>query len=201
MDITSWIIFTCFLYLIIFILKLLQYSKIFNKHWKFWMYGIYLWLNNTCHKIWKYVCIYIYTWKLGLWVEFVGECFCGEWYWYTSIEYMAIWKFKTFGWKSLQWCGFFHFLNNKCTIIIKNWGKKTLPLRKWKRFYKWTLCYFFNFVCFVMCHEPQTWGMMVIEKIYVIYFMDIDFILSFSSNNWIELKCCHSHFKVFFFWV
>jgi hypothetical protein len=90
------------IYLIRFIFKLLRYSKIFNKHWKNWKYGICLWQNNTCHKVWKYVYIYIYIWKLGLLVEFLGECFCGEWYWYTSIEYKTIWKFKTFGWKFMQ---------------------------------------------------------------------------------------------------
>jgi len=36
------------------------------------MYGIYLWQNNTCHKVWKN-CIYIS--QLGLWVEFLGEMF------------------------------------------------------------------------------------------------------------------------------
>jgi hypothetical protein len=38
-----------------------------------------------------------------------------------------------------------------------------------------------------MCHEPQTRGPMAIEKMYVIYFMHIDFIQMSSFNYWIIL--------------
>jgi len=41
----------------------------------------------------------IHTSKLGLWVECFGEFDGGHYYWYTSIESKAIWKFKKFGWK------------------------------------------------------------------------------------------------------
>jgi hypothetical protein len=54
---------------------------------KTWIYGIYLWQNNTCHKVWKNC---IYTSKLRLWVEFLGEFFYGVWYWYTWIKFRAI---------------------------------------------------------------------------------------------------------------
>jgi hypothetical protein len=37
-------------------------------------------------------CIHIS--KLGLRVESFGGFFCGHYYWYTSIESRAIWKFK-----------------------------------------------------------------------------------------------------------
>jgi hypothetical protein len=33
---------------------------------------------------------YIYTSKLEVWVEFLGDFFCAEWYWYTSIESKSI---------------------------------------------------------------------------------------------------------------
>jgi hypothetical protein len=36
------------------------------------MYGIYLWQNITCHRVWKNC---TYTSKLRLWVEFLGEFF------------------------------------------------------------------------------------------------------------------------------
>jgi hypothetical protein len=36
------------------------------------MYEVYLWQNITCHIIWKDC---IYTSKLRLWVEFLGEFF------------------------------------------------------------------------------------------------------------------------------
>jgi hypothetical protein len=36
------------------------------------MYRIYLWQKNTCHKVWKFC---IYTSKLGLWVELLGDFF------------------------------------------------------------------------------------------------------------------------------
>ncbi len=43
-----------------------------NKKWKTWMYGIYLWQNNTHYKVWKNC---IYTSKLRFWVAFLGEFF------------------------------------------------------------------------------------------------------------------------------
>jgi hypothetical protein len=36
------------------------------------MYGAYLWQNNMCHRVRKNC---IYTSKLRLWVEFLGEFF------------------------------------------------------------------------------------------------------------------------------
>jgi hypothetical protein len=59
----------------------------------------------------KYICMKncIHTSKLGLWVEFFGEFFCDHYYWYTSIELKAIWKFKIFGWKFVKNMCFFHF--------------------------------------------------------------------------------------------
>jgi hypothetical protein len=104
-------------------------------------------------------------------------------------------------------CIFFHFLRNKC-IINYNFWEKTIALRKMRRLYRWTLYFFSFFFGLVMCHESQTWGLMAIEKMYVIYFMHIDFIQFFSSNYWIKLnfdpndiwfpKCCHSHSNCFF---
>jgi hypothetical protein len=48
---------------------------------------------------------------------------------------------------SFKKCVFFAFLNNKC-IIIFFFRKKTTTISKRKRFYKWTLHYFFNFFLF-----------------------------------------------------
>jgi hypothetical protein len=53
-------------------LNLINYLKKSNKQWKTWMYGVYLWQNNTCHIVYKNC---IYTSKLRLWVEFLGEFF------------------------------------------------------------------------------------------------------------------------------
>jgi hypothetical protein len=47
---------------------------------------------------------------------------------------------------------------------------------------------FFHFFGLVMCHESQTWGLMVVENMYVIYFMHIDFIQIFSFNHWIKFN-------------
>ncbi len=41
-------------YLISFRLHLINYFEKFNKHWKIWTYGIYLWQNNTCHRVWNF---------------------------------------------------------------------------------------------------------------------------------------------------
>ncbi len=61
---------------------------------------------------------YIHTLKLRVWVEFFGETFYGHYYWYTSNESMAIWKFKIFGWKFIKNISFFHFSNNKKQNIL-----------------------------------------------------------------------------------
>jgi hypothetical protein len=68
----------------------------------------------------------IHTSKLGLWVEFFGEFFCGHYYWYTSIEFGDIWKFKKFGWKLIKKCVFFIFsaIKEKYFIYLK---KKPIP--------------------------------------------------------------------------
>jgi len=81
-------------------------------------------------------------------------------------------------------------------------------LKKNEEFYRWAL-YIFSFLFgLIMCYELQTWSPMAIEKMYVIYFMHIDFIQSSSSNHWIKLNfdskwtssfnCCHAHSKLFF---
>jgi hypothetical protein len=64
-------------------LNLINYFLKFNKQWNTWMYGVDLWQNNTCHRVWKN-CVYIS--KLKLWMESLGEFFYGVWYWYTWIK-------------------------------------------------------------------------------------------------------------------
>jgi hypothetical protein len=48
---------------------------------------------------------------------------------------------------SFKKCVFFSFLNNKC-IIISSFKKKNTTISKRRRFYKWALHYFFNFILF-----------------------------------------------------
>jgi hypothetical protein len=71
------------------------------------MYGVYLWPNNTYHKVWKFE--YVLK-KVRLSMEFLGEFFYGAWYWYTSIKSRKNLKFKTFGWNSIQKMCFFAFV-------------------------------------------------------------------------------------------
>ncbi len=79
--------------------------------------------------------------KLSLWVEVFGEIFCGHYYWYTSIESRAIWKFKNFRWKFIKNMCFFHFFSNKGKIFYV-FKEKTNSKWKKKRFYSWALYYF-----------------------------------------------------------
>jgi hypothetical protein len=84
----------------------------------------------------------------------------------------------------------------------------TITLRKKRRFYKWTLYYFFISFGLVMCYESQTWGPMAVENMYVIYFMHIDLSKSLhltigssltliQNELWVP-KFCHAHSKVLF---
>ncbi len=93
--------------LISFRLHLINYFEKFNKHWRFWMYEIYLWQNNTHHRVSNF---WIYTSKLGLWMEFFGEFFNGVWYWYTWIKSRKIWKLNFFGWNPIKKMCFFAFV-------------------------------------------------------------------------------------------
>ncbi len=77
------------------------------------MYGIYLWQNNTCHKVWKNC---IYTSKLKLWVELLGE--------FSMVYDIDIHELNLGPCRDLKFldeisfkkCVFFSFLNNKCII-------------------------------------------------------------------------------------
>jgi hypothetical protein len=61
-------------------------------------------------------------------------------------------------------------------------------LKKINKFYRWALYYFFIFFGLVMCMNHKHEALWVIEKMYIIYFMHIDFIQSSSFNNWIKLS-------------
>jgi hypothetical protein len=142
------------------------------------MYGIYLWQNNTCYKIWKN-CIYIS--KQVLRVEFLGEFFYGIWYWYAWIKSRTILDEIPF-----KKCVFFAFLNNKC--IIKKIRKKTITISKRKRFYRWALHYFFSFFLFgnvLWTINMRPYGCW---KTISYIFMYINFIQSSSSNHWIKIN-------------
>jgi hypothetical protein len=79
MDITSRIVFTCSQY--IWLDSYLSYYSIQEYSTNIENFEC---MEYFCYKIIHVINfenMYIYTWKLGLWVEFVGECFCGEWYW------------------------------------------------------------------------------------------------------------------------
>ncbi len=88
---------------------------------------------------------------------------------------------------SLKKCVFWHFLSNRCIINSYFW-EETITLKKRKDFIGGHYIVFSFFFGLVMCHEPQTWGLMAIKKMYVIYFMHIDFIQFSSSNHWIKLN-------------
>jgi hypothetical protein len=128
----------------------------------------------------------IHTSKLGLWVEFFGEFFCGHYYWYTSIEYRAIWKFKIFDWKFIKDMCFIHFFSNK-KIILCIWRKNQYQMKE-KIFIVGHCIIFSDFFCLVMFYESQTWGPMADKKLHIIYVVYIDFIQSSSSNLWIEIN-------------
>jgi len=52
----------------------------------------------------------IYTSKLGLCVEFLGEFLHGIWHWYTSIKFRTTLKKLKFGWNSIQKMSFSTFV-------------------------------------------------------------------------------------------
>jgi len=128
----------------------------------------------------------IHTFKIGFWEEFFGEFFCGHYYWYTSNEFRAIWKFKIFGWKFIQNMCFLK--KNKKGKIFYVFEEKTNTKWKRNRFYSWALHYFFKFFFLVMSYEPQTWSPMADKKLHIIYVVYIDFIQSSSSNRWIKIN-------------
>jgi hypothetical protein len=61
-------------------------------------------------------------------------------------------------------CIFLHFFSNEC-IIIFSFKKKTTTISKKRRFYKWALHYFFDFLLFGYFFESQIGGPMAIEKL------------------------------------
>jgi hypothetical protein len=90
-------------------------------------------------------------------------------------------------------------------------GEKPITLIKRKRFYRWALYIFSFFFGLVICYEPQTWDPMAVEKMYIIYFMHIDFIQSSSFNHgsnlilipnelWVPKYChaCHQDFNLLY---
>jgi hypothetical protein len=104
-------------------------------------------------------------------------------------------------------CFFSFFFNNEC-MIISSFQEKITTISKRSIFYIWALHYFFNFLCLVMFHESQTWILMVVEKLFVINLVYIDFIQSSSFNCWIKINfdskwtlnpkfCCCANFKFF----
>jgi hypothetical protein len=139
------------IYLIHLKLNLTNYFFEFKKKWKSWMYVIYLWQNNACHKIWKN-CIYIS--KLRLWVKFFGEFFYGVWYWYTWINLRPFKDLKFLDEISFKKCVFFSFLNNKCICIYIYIGGKPLSYHIGGDFINGHCIIIFNFFCLVMFHEP-----------------------------------------------
>jgi hypothetical protein len=139
--------------LIIFFLKS-------NKKWKFSMYGVYLWQNNSCHRLRKKC---IHTSKPRLWVEFSGEFFI---VYDIDIHELNLWPFKDLKFMdeiSLKNV-FIAFFNNKC-IIIYILKKETTTISKRRRFIDGNYIIFSIFFCLIMFHESQTWGLMAVEKL------------------------------------
>ncbi len=140
-----------------------------------------MWQNNTCHKIWKNC---IYTSKLRLWVEFLGEIFFMVYD--IVIHELNLGPFKYLKFLdeiSFKKCVFFSFLRNKCIIIII-FMEKTITILKRRRFDRRALHYFqFSFVwwCFMNHKHEALWSL---KNYKYVYYMYINFI-QFSSFN-----CC-----------
>jgi hypothetical protein len=126
------------------------------------------------------ICIHIS--KLRLWVEFFGEFFCDHYYWYTSIEFRAIWKFKKFDWEFIKKCVLFIFsvIKTKYFMYLK---KKPIPNERERDFIVGHCVIFSDFFCLIISYEPQTWSPMADKKLHIIYVVHIDFIQSSSSNH------------------
>ncbi len=107
-----------------------------------------------------------YTSKVKLWVEFCNKFFSGEWYWCTST--LNCFKVYTVWLKIHSKCVFLHLLSNKCIINSCFWEKNHY-LKKKEKILQGGHCIVFSFFfVLVLCHEPQMWGPMAIEKMYVI---------------------------------
>jgi hypothetical protein len=76
-----------------FRLDLINHFEISNKHWGIWMYGLYLWLNNTYHKVWKFTTVSkkrrFYRWELNYYINFL---FLGNVSWITNMKPYGHWK-------------------------------------------------------------------------------------------------------------
>jgi hypothetical protein len=78
------------------------------------MYEIYLWQNNTYHRVWKNC---MYNSKVKLWMELLGEFLM---MYDIDIHELNLGPFKDLKFlnqNSLKKCVCFAFLNNKCIII------------------------------------------------------------------------------------
>jgi hypothetical protein len=107
------------------------------------MYWVYLWQNNTFQKVWK-LHIYFKT-------KVVNEIF--GWFFFMvydiDIHGLNLWPFK-----DLKFCDEISllkknaFFNNECIVIIFLKKTKTIAISKRRRFYRWALHVFFNFLLF-----------------------------------------------------
>ncbi len=95
-------------------------------------------------------------------------------------------------------------MHNKLLVL-----EKTITLRKRRKLYRWQLYFFSFFLGLVMCHKSQTWSLMIVEKMYVVYFMHIDLsnslhltirssLILIQNKLWVP-KYCHTHFYIFIF--
>jgi len=84
-------------------------------------------------------------------------------------------------------CVLLHLFANTC-IIISSFLKKTHYHTKEDEIYRWALKKKFSFFCLVVFNRSQTWSLMVIINIYIIYSIYTDFIQSSSSNGWIKIN-------------
>jgi len=66
--------------------------------------------------------------------------------------------------------------------------RKSLPHQRGEDFINGHCIIFSILFCLLMFHESQTWGLMAIENLKIIYYMYINFIQSFSSNYWIKIN-------------
>jgi hypothetical protein len=115
MDITFWNILGCFKY--IWLNLHLIYSIIFKNLTNNEKLECMECIRDKIILVTKFGKSFIYTSKLRLWMEFLGDFFYGVWYWYTWIKSRTNYRFKVFGWNFIQKMCVFFILNNQCVII------------------------------------------------------------------------------------
>jgi len=131
MDITSWIFLVCFTYIWLYLHLMYEFFLIFKNHWQTW---IYLWQNNTYHKVWEFIYIFPnldYGWNFLMLYD-------------IDLHQLNLGPFKTLKLVDEIWfqkCVFLHLFTNTCIIISSLKKNATITLKR-RRFYRWALNFF-----------------------------------------------------------